>query len=49
MENYTYPKQFSKMLKKLDDVGRRTWASYIRELLFSYEFGFVWFAQGVGH
>jgi hypothetical protein len=49
MENHRYPNQCYKMLKDLDDAGRRTWASHIRELLFSYGFGYVWFAQGVGH
>ena len=37
------------MLKQLDDAGRRTWASNIRELLFTYGFGYVWIAQGVGN
>ena len=33
------------MLKQLDDAGKRTLASCIRELLFSYGFGYVWVAQ----
>ena len=49
MENHRYPKQCYLMLKNLDDVGRRTWATYIRELLFSYGFGYAWISQGVGN
>ena len=37
------------MLKQLDEAGRRTWASNIKELLFTYGFGYVWIAQEVGN
>ena len=48
MGNHRYPKQCYKMLKQLYDAGRRPWASYIRELLFLFGFGYVWVAQCVG-
>ena len=35
------------MLKQFDEAGRRTWASNIKELLFTYSFGYVWIAQEV--
>ena len=37
------------MLKRLDDVGRKTWASFIRELLYMYGFGYVLIAHDVGN
>ena len=49
MENHRYPKQCYNMLKQLDEAGRRTWASNIKELLFTYGFGYVWIAQEVGN
>ena len=36
------------MLKDLDDQGRRTWATDIRNMLYRYGFGHVWMNQGVG-
>ena len=49
MEDHRYTKQCYLMLKNLDDEGRRTWATYITELLFSYGFGYAWLSQGVGN
>ena len=37
MQEYRYPRQCYFMLKRLDEVGRKTWASCVRELPF-----FVW-------
>lgn len=37
------------MLYNLDQNGRRTWASSIRELLGKFGFGHVWVQQGVGN
>ena len=48
MSNHRYPKNCYLMLKGLDDVGRRSWASNVRELLFKYGFGFVWVSQDIG-
>ena len=36
------------MILNLDESGRITWASKIRELLFRYGFGYVWLAEDVG-
>lgn len=35
MENHRYPKQCYFMLKRLDETGKITWASHIKEMLFS--------------
>ena len=48
MNDDRYPKSCYKMLKALDDVGRKKWASNIRILLFTYGFGYIWIAQDVG-
>ena len=48
MNDDRYPKSCYKMLKALDDVGRKNWASSIRILLFTYGFGYIWIAQDVG-
>ncbi len=48
MDEYRYPKQCYLMLRQLDNAGRKTWATSIKELLFMYGFGNVWLAQGVG-
>ena len=37
-----------KMLKALGKAGRHNWASKVRNLLFTYGFGYAWFAQDVG-
>ena len=49
MPNTRYPKSCYNMLKSLDDVGRKTWASEVRHLLFKFGFGFVWIAQDIGN
>ena len=48
MDTHRYPFHCYKMLKQLDDTGRKPWASNIKQLLFSFGFGFVWLAQDVG-
>ena len=48
MPKNRYPKQCFKMLKALDDVGRHTWASKEKQLLFRYGFGIAWITQDVG-
>ena len=49
MPSYRYPKQCYIMLKSLDDVGRICWATKIKNLLYKYDFGFVWLSQDVGN
>ena len=48
MEENRYPKQCYKLLRRLDDVGRTTWATNIKRLLFQYGFGYVWLSEDVG-
>ena len=49
MGNYRYPRQCCLMLKRLDDVGRKTWASSIQSLLYRFGFGYAWVTQEVGN
>ena len=48
MPNSRYVKNCYLMLKSLDNQGKKTWASSVKELLFKYGFGDVWLEQGVG-
>ena len=48
MEGNRLPKACYEMSVKLDNVGRKTWATYVRNLLERYGFGFAWLNQGVG-
>ena len=36
------------MLKALDEAGRQNWASKVRNLLFTYGYGYIRIAQDVG-
>ena len=47
MNDHRYPKRCYYMLKSLDIVGRLTWATHIKHLLFLYGFGFVWVSHQV--
>ena len=47
MPNNRYPRNCYLMQKSLDDVGRRTWSTYVKNLLFLYDFGYVWISQDV--
>ena len=47
MEENRYPKQCYKLLRRLDDLGRTTWATHIKRLLFQYGFGYVWLNEDV--
>jgi len=33
---------------QFNDLGRQTWTSHVKELLFKYGFGFVWVSQDIG-
>ena len=48
MQNNRYPKNCYKMLKALDEADRQNWVSKVRNLLFTYGFWYIWFAQDVG-
>lgn len=37
------------MLKLLDENGKRNWVSYVKNILISNGFGYVWLAQGVNN
>ena len=49
MQESRYPKHCYKMLKSLDDIGRVTWATQIKHLLYRYGFGIVWFTHNIGN
>jgi hypothetical protein len=49
MDNDRIPKKAYKMLFKLDEMGKRNWATKVRECLFQMGYGFVWLNQGVAH
>ena len=48
MQDIRLPKQSYFTVKKLDEQGRKTWATSVKELLYRYGFGHVWLQQGVG-
>ena len=48
MHEKRIPKLAYNMLFHLDEMGKTTWASSIRYLLFSHGFGCVWLCQSVG-
>ena len=49
MPTHRYPKQCYIMLKNLDDHSRHTYATEVRNLLFSYGFGYIWISQDIGN
>ena len=49
MPTARYPKQCYNMLKGLDDIGRTTWATHIKRVIYQYGFGYVWIANEVGN
>ena len=49
LEENRYPKQCYVTLRTLDDFGKTTWASGVRNLLFEHGFGYAWIADGVGN
>ena len=48
LEPNRYPKQCYNMLFQIDNAGRDTWATSVKQLLYSFGFGYVWLAQGAG-
>ena len=49
MPTTRYSKQCYHMLRRLDEIGRKTWASKIKNVLYEYGFGYVWIYDGVGN
>ena len=48
MDENRLPKACYQLSVRLDNAGRKTWATYIRNMLERYGFGIVWLNQGVG-
>ena len=48
LSNNRLPKQCYFMLKALDDSGRNTWATKIKNVLYQFGFGYTWISQDVG-
>ena len=36
------------MLKNIDESGRITWITHVRDLLFRYGFGILWLTENIG-
>ena len=49
MDTARYPKACYNMLLNLDSLGRKTWISDVKYILYSYGFGNVWLNQGCGN
>jgi hypothetical protein len=49
MEDGKLPKSCYKMLCRLDDIGRKTWASNIKTILYNLGFGICWLSQDIGN
>lgn len=49
LPDHRYPKRCYLLLKRLDEAGRTTWATYVKQLLFQYGFGYVWLSQDFGN
>ena len=49
METERYPRQCYLMLYRLDQAGRITWVSGVKDMLFKYAVGFVWLSQEIGN
>ena len=43
------PRQAYLMLCNLDNLGRHTWATSVKHILYSYGFGHVWITQEIGN
>ena len=48
MSSSQYPKQSYFMLFQLDEAEKYTWATCIKNLLFTYGFGHIWITQNAG-
>ena len=49
MHSSRYVKCCYFMLKTMDEKGKRTWVTNIKEILYKYGFGLVWMEQAVGN
>ena len=48
MNNSRYPYYCYKTLQNLDNSGRITWATKVKNILFKYGFGYAWVNENVG-
>ena len=49
MPSHRIPRQAYLMLCNLDSMGRNTWATSVKDILFSFGFGFAWVSKEVGN
>ena len=49
MDNNRLPKAAYNVLFQLDNLGRDNWVTSVKNMLFMYGFGLVWYNQGVGN
>ena len=49
MNSVRYPNKCYKILRNLDESGRKTWASKVMDLLFRNGLGYVWLVEDVGN
>ena len=48
MSSHRYPRQTYNMVRSLDESGRITWVTHLKQLLFQFGFGYAWLANEVG-
>jgi hypothetical protein len=46
--DFVCPKICYLMLTRQDNVGKKNWATSVKNSLYTYEFGFVWLSQEIG-
>ena len=49
MSSNRYPKQCYYMLMRQEEAGRLNWTAHVKDLLFTYGFGYAWIVQDVGN
>ena len=49
MPEWRYPRKAYNMLYSLDCAERYTWATSVKNILFSFGFGYVWISQDIGN
>jgi hypothetical protein len=49
MDTQRYPRACYDMLVTLDNCGRSSWVTKVRQILFAYGFGYTWISQSVGN
>ena len=49
MSSNRYPKQCYYMLMRQEEAGKLNWTAHVKDLLFTYGFGYAWIVQDVGN